>query len=340
MADNTRIAWCDATWSPFRGCSRVSPGCSRCYAERMCSRGLPGLKSPTTGEDFAVKMASGPRWTGRVELIEDALEIPLRWRKPRRIFVNSMSDTFHESVPDEWIDRVFAVMALCPQHTFIVCTKRTKRARAYLSDDRLKDMLTDLWAEAQPDREPGSLLLPLPNVILLASVEDQPRADERIPDLLATPAAVRGISLEPMLGPADLRRWMVPKSVKDGYAEVQSRFPSSEPTPAHLRLRPSLDWIIVGGESGPGARPCNIDWIRDVVRQCREAGVACFVKQLGALPTLPTLANWRGPEEGKPFMWSTDLQAWRVRLSDRAGADPAEWPSDLQVQQWPEVRRG
>jgi protein gp37 len=100
MADRTAISWCDATWNPYRGCSRVSLGCVNCYAERMCARGLPGLKSPTTGEDFAVKMASGPRWTGRVELIEDALEIPLRWRKPRRIFVNSMSDTFHESVPD------------------------------------------------------------------------------------------------------------------------------------------------------------------------------------------------------------------------------------------------
>lgn len=179
------------------------------------------------------------------------------------------------------------------------------------------------------------------NVVLLASVEDQPRADDRIPDLLATPAAVRGISLEPMLGPADLRRWMVPKSVKDGYAEVQSRFPSSEPTPAHLRLRPSLDWIIVGGESGPGARPCNIDWIRDVVRQCREAGVACFVKQLGARPVMDLCHD---PLNGWPYHVEVDRDddppyGTRFVLRDRAGADPAEWPEDLRVREWPEEAR-
>lgn len=282
MADNTRIAWCDATWNPFRGCSRVSPGCQNCYAERMCSRGLPGLKSPTTGLDFAAKTPSGPRWTGHVELIKDALTLPLRWREPRRVFVNSMSDTFHEAVPVEWIWRVWRMMGRCSHHTFIVPTKRVKRARGVMSmwvpdGDEFLTPDGQYGAYSQCPMDPARW--PLPNVILLTSVEDQPRADERIPELLATPAAVRGISLEPMLRPVDLRPWLVSKAVRDGYAEVQRRFPSDGLTPAHLRLRPSLNWVITGHESGAGARPCEEDWVRSVRDQCVEAGVAFFYKQ-------------------------------------------------------------
>jgi protein gp37 len=273
MGQKTEIAWCDSTWSPVRGCTRVSRGCEHCYSERMAARRLPGLMSPTTGEPFATMTPSGPRWTGRVELIESQLEVPLRWRKPRRIFVNSMSDTFHEAFPDSAIDRIFAVMALCPQHTFMVLTKRAERMREY----GLR------CANMQAEDPFGPMeLSPFRRVWLGVSVEDQVTADERIPLLLQTPAAVRFISLEPMLGAVDLTRYLVARSVKDGYAEVRRQFPADPaiPTPVHLRLRPSLDWVIVGGESGPDARPMHLDWARSVRDQCLAAGVPFFFKQI------------------------------------------------------------
>lgn len=322
MADKTGIAWCDATWNPFRGCSRVSLGCKNCYAERIAAR-FSGINEHKPYRDasmamtaadfpffgFAEMRQTGPRWTGQVELIESQLEIPLRWRKPRRIFVNSMSDTFHERIPEEAIDQIFAVMARRPQHTFIVCTKRASQAGCY-GRSKFGHFVHEY--QAVPART-VSRIWPLRNVILLASVEDQQRADERIPELLATPAAVRGISLEPMLGPVDLRRWL--HWPTDSF---------SIPVPmSGMRL----DWVIVGGESGPGARPCNVEWIRDVVRQCREAGCPCFVKQLGARPV-----GWWSNELGPAINRST--------FRDRAGADPAEWPEDLRVREWPEVTNG
>lgn len=341
MADNSRISWCDATWNPFRGCTRVSPGCQNCYAERMCSRGLPGLKSPTTGEDFALKTPSGPRWTGRVELIEGALEIPLRWRSPRRIFVNSMSDTFHEAVPDEWIDRVFAVMALCPQHTFIVCTKRVSRMREFLGAD-LRFRLNAIFRHGcEMGKLSGGLIwqsfnptpTPLPHVILLASVEDQVRAHERIPELLATPAAVRGISLEPMLGPVDLRRYLgCQHQPKDGSGDIVCN------VCCHAEANPAaLQWVIIGGESGPGARPCNVEWVRDVVRKCREAGMPVFVKQVWVYRCRRCGACFEDPQDfGHDGCGSDDPTHDVLPYLSK---EPSEWPSDLRIQHWPEVRR-
>ena len=315
MGDRTKIAWTDATWNPFRGCSRISPGCQNCYAERMCSRGLPGLKSPIDGEDFATKTPSGPRWTGRVELIESALEIPLRWRKPRRIFVNSMSDTFHESISLLELERVWRVIVTAAGrgHTMIVPTKRVAR-----------------MSQAIPvlmHRIFGPHWIPPERVILLASVEDQLRADERIPELFATPAAVRGISLEPMLGPVNLKRWLPPIG---GGPQVNLLQPWAD-------VPPTLDWVIVGGESGPEARPCRVEWIRDVVRQCREAGVSCFVKQLGARPERYMGIN--AALELQRFAGTDPDQTYHIKLGHPAGANPAEWPDDLRVQEWPEVRR-
>jgi protein gp37 len=312
VSDKTAIAWCDATWNPFRGCSRVSPGCQNCYAERMCARGLPGLKSPIDGDDFAERRHTGPHWTGRVELIKSALEIPLRWRKPRRIFVNSMSDTFHERVSDGCIHSILDTMRLADRHTYIVCTKRIQRARMVMP------------------------LRPLPNVILLASVEDQQRADERIPDLLAAPAAVRGISLEPMLGPVNLRRIEIKTEGSGGPVFLDALTGNACSVGGNWQ-HGKLSWVIVGGESGPGARPCNVEWIRDVVRQCREAGVACFVKQLGARPVMDLCAD---PLQG----WPNHVELRREMASpygvrfvtrDSAGADPSEWPADLRVQEFP-----
>jgi protein gp37 len=293
MADNTGIEWTDATWNPTRGCSRVSEGCRFCYAERDGARFTkPG--QPYHG--FIDPERSGSKFTGRVELIEHMLDLPLRWKKPRRIFVNSMSDLFHEALPDEAIDRVFAVMALCPQHTFQVLTKRPARMRQYLSMARAHPVglaaldLTIQQLAKHPRSDTGNGIMlqgdiahlkswPLPNVWAGASVEDQPRADERIPQLLATRAAVHYISAEPLLGPIDLDRIDI-----DGHREVFPLIgtPECEDDDGNpMPDAPALDWVIAGGESGPNARPMHPDWARALRDQCQAAGVPFFFKQWG-----------------------------------------------------------
>ncbi|MFN3261678.1 MAG: DUF5131 family protein [Pikeienuella sp.] len=278
MADRTSIEWTDATWNPVRGCSRVSEGCRNCYAEVMAARfSGPGDWGEGLAEIVGPPGKRDHRWTGKVKLAEHLLDQPLRWRRPRRIFVNSTSDLFHEAIPDDWIDRVFAVMALAPQHTFQVLTKRPERMRDYLTrhDVGLR------WADAT-DKLPGAgvrVIWPetvvrwtkegLPNVWLGVSVEDQAAADSRIPPLLATPAAKRFISAEPLLGPINLGaiegEW---DALDDGADES-------------VAPEPILDWVIAGGESGPGARPMHPDWPRSLRDQCAAAGVPFFFKQWG-----------------------------------------------------------
>jgi protein gp37 len=214
MGHNTGIEWTDDTWNPIVGCSVVSPGCTNCYAMRQAGTRLDGNPATPLYAGTTQRSKAGPVWTGKVALATDkTLLAPLRWRAPRRIFVNSMGDLFHEAVPDEWIDRVFAVMALAPQHTFQVLTKRSKRLRAWFAGtEDTGDAFTRILSRAPKMMEGGDDWWdflsdrgwPLPNVWLGVSAEDQPRADERIPDLLATPAAVRFVSAEPLLGAIDL----------------------------------------------------------------------------------------------------------------------------------------
>ncbi len=316
----TSIEWTSETWNSVRGCSRVSDGCRNCYAERLAARGLPGMNSPTTGEPFAIMTPSGPRWTGKVELIESMLDIPLKRRKPTTYFVNSMSDLFHESLPDEAIDRIFAVMALCPQHTFQILTKRAERMREY--SERWSGEFTFNY---KPWYETSQLSRILPNVWLGVSVEGDSQ-HQRIWDLLKTPAALRFISYEPALEPLDLDKWeAICKTWRRG-----------------ATIGTYLDWVIIGGESGPGARAFNVDWARKVVWQCKEVGVPAFVKQLGALPVMDADGL-----PGRPFTPETiarrasNLSAdlLYIPLMDRKGGDMAEWPEDLRVRQMPEVRK-
>jgi protein gp37 len=247
-----------------RGCTRVSEGCRNCYAERQAARfSDPGQYA----HGFVERTPSGPRWTGKVELIESKLAEPLSWRKPRRVFVNSMSDLFHEGLPDEAIDRIFAIMAVTPQHTYQVLTKRPERMREYMRE----------WRSRRK-------AFPLQNVWAGVSCEDQVTADDRMNALADTPASVRFLSMEPLLGPISMDRWAVVP-----------------------------DWVIVGGESGPAARQCHVDWIRSIVRQCRASQVRVFVKQLGACSSLKS-----------------------GRLRDSKGGDPSEWPRDLRVREFPE----
>lgn len=279
----TSIQWTDATWNPATGCSKVSSGCKNCYAETIAKRFWKDRK-------FTDVLTHTER-----------LEQPLHWRKPRRVFVNSMSDLFHEDVPFEFIDKVFVVMALCPQHTFQILTKRPERmkefmdsrSRVFLRNTARGMYLSCIQDPVDIDDRIRFRPYPFSNVHLGVSVEDQVTADQRIPILLQTPAVVRFVSAEPLICPVDLS---------------QCNHPSKE-LGAH-----SIDWIIIGGESGPNARPFNIQWARDVRDQCKAANVACFVKQLGSNPRGVTT---------------------RLTLKSRSGSDMDEWPEDLRVREYP-----
>jgi protein gp37 len=269
MSGKSSIEWTEATWNPLTGCTLVSEGCRNCYAARDAAGRLSHLPEY---QGLAVKRGGRPVFTGEVRLHPDRLDQPLRWKRPRHVFVNSMSDLFHESVPFDFIDQVFAVMALAPQHTFQVLTKRPERMREYfrnVSEHEPVRMRVSGWMHVfdesmlESDRM-GPEQWPLPNVWLGTSVEDQATADKRFPHLLATPAAVRFLSCEPLLGKVDLAKtvteWM--KTVPDTNRE-------------------ELHWVIVGGESGPRARPMHPDWARLLRDQCIVAGIPFFFKQWG-----------------------------------------------------------
>lgn len=241
MSGHTKIEWTDRTWNPVTGCAKVSPGCDHCYAETFAER-FRG----TAGHYFENGFD--------VQLRDHKLGEPLRWRKPQRVFVNSMSDLFHDAVPDEYIAKVWAVMAVAPQHTFQVLTKRHGRMRSLLGSEHFKDLVARAMVlpashgGVNPDLDtPPDLHWPRRNVWLGVSVEDQHWADIRIPALLDTPAAVRFISAEPLLGPVSI------------YSNSSLD-----------RVEAQLDWVIVGGESGHGARPMHPNWVRSLRYQCSE----------------------------------------------------------------------
>jgi protein gp37 len=264
MSTTTGIEWTDATWNPVVGCSIVSPGCKNCYAMRMAGRIEAMDKAAGHAPHYrglTRPSKAGAVWTGAVRLHRPALLAPLSWRKPRRAFVNSMSDLFHEALSDADIDQVFAVMASTPHCVFQILTKRA---------DRMRDYTTNGQAAARRISRavPTTLIKwPLPNVWLGVSAERQVEADARVPDLLATPAARRFVSAEPLLGPIDLRHVAPTDS---GYINALSS-----------STGPNLDWLIVGGESGPGARPMHPQWTRDLRDQCAAARVPFFFKQWG-----------------------------------------------------------
>ena len=363
MGDKSKIEWTDASWNPVTGCDKVSPGCAHCYAEgvadRFWAKQYPEVPISTPADLDETNTFHRPRKFTDVMCHEDRLDQPLRWKRPRRIFVNSMSDLFHEDVPDAFIDKVFAVMALAPQHTFQVLTKRADRMFEYMSSGHClwngfhrlvgptistHDQV-ESWCAAngisrnERDRRIGIItdgggftyeVWPLHNVWLGVSVENQRFADERIPLLLQTPAAVRFISAEPLLGAVDLAKFIgtnIPGphdcpdwgDIPDTHC-IRCGVLWEEEHECPPGFGPTLNWAIVGGESGRGARPFHIDWARTIVQQCQAAGVPCFVKQLGADP------RWNGD------WWLLDT------IKDSKGGTPEEWPEDLRVRQFPEVR--
>lgn len=278
----TTIEWTDASWNPVTGCKEVSPGCANCYAARLAAtrlknvsayKGLAILRTPQLGDAMntgELGEERKPRWTGEVRLHPGRLEEPLHWRKPRKIFVCDMSDLFHEKVETTWLIAIFAVMERCPQHTFQILTKRPDRMRNFI------DRNPGSWEYTTRAPKPKGL----PNVWLGVSVENQHFAEERIPVLLDTPAAVRFISCEPLLGQIDVLRYL------------EKNHPGAFPGQNSC----VIDWVICGGESGPGARPMHPDWARSLRDQCQRARVPFFFKQWGEyLPALQDGA--RGEEE-------------------------------------------
>ena len=248
MADGSKIEWTDATWNPITGCAVVSPGCTNCYAMKLAGG---RLKNHASRAGLTSESNSGPVWNGSVRWNQYWLDQPLRWTKPRMIFVCAHGDLFYEQVPTGWIDRVFAVMALAPHHTFQVLTKRPMRARNYLQNDP-RDSINATAAELMHWDKMPTVDWPLPNVWLGTSVEDQVRADIRLQFLRSAPAAVRWISAEPLLGRVDLKE--------------------------HISW---IDWVVAGGESGPGARPMHPIWARSLRDQCAMSGTPFHFKQWG-----------------------------------------------------------
>ena len=309
----SEIEWTGLTWNPVTGCTPVSAGCDHCYARRMAKR-LQKMQPVAYANGF--KVTCHPK----------RLNIPLRWWKPRMVFVCSMGDLFHADVPFDFIDKVFAVMALCPQHTFQLLTKRPERmleyqlTRAAMDDSGRVDRspqwyhvitawidegetgrLGTRWGECHDVAAALCMQRPLPNVWAGTSIENQETADERIPHLLNCPAAVRFLSIEPMLGPVDLFQWMV------------TVWQSGQGTDRTYRM-PGIEWVIVCGESGPGARPMDPAWVRSIRDQCRAAGVLFFMKQMGS--------HW----------------ARKNGLRGK-GNNMADWPAKLRIREMPETAK-
>lgn len=263
MSQATAIEWTESTWNPVTGCDRVSPGCDHCYAQALARR-LKAMGSPRYQKDGSRK-TSGPGFG--VSLHPDKLAEPFTWRRPRTVFVNSMSDLFHNEVTDEFIAQVFAVMSAAADHRFQVLTKRPRRMVTLL---QRASFLKAVQAAAM-NWTGDNVEWPLPNVWLGISVENQKWADQRIPLLIETPATVRFLSCEPLLGPLDLDRHLLGSHQQSIDRHVQLA----------EQARQLIHWVIVGGESGPNSRPIRSDWVRSLRDQCVGAGVPFFFKQWG-----------------------------------------------------------
>lgn len=361
---SSAIEWTDETWNPTVGCRRVSAGCEHCYAERIAAQRLEPNDDVSAYDGVAERTENGPRWTGVVKCLPEKLGEPFSWRKPRRVFVDSMSDLFHSDVPFEFVARVFSVAALNQEHVFQILTKRPGRAEMFFAwlrdrqhypdddsfriepsargrteraDDEAVRNLAWFGTLARQDHssdfgfanqyalysELDSIPWPLPNVWIGTSCENQKAANARIPPLLATPAAVRFVSAEPLIGPIDLEGVIYP----DG--DTRSTIDEVEANIAPPWNNATLDWIIVGGESGPDARPCRLEWIDAIVEQAQRNDVPLFVKQLGATPFV----------KSRDAMHPAHKPYTEFELDDDKGGDPSEWPEDLRVRQYPEVQQ-
>lgn len=361
------IAWTDITWNPTVGCQRVSPGCENCYAEVFAHRGLhPAHRGLTTRPK-----RGGARWTGEVRLVPERIWEPLRWnsrKRRQRVFVNSLSDLFHHDVPFEFIAACYATMAACPNLTFQILTKRPERAlefyewmdtyryhglqpmncaaeieaTVWFQLDYITPALFDEHPELFDDhperplssvdriergevpckiRERGAIPWPLNNVWIGVSVEDSDHRF-RLDELMQIPAWVRFASIEPLLSAAMvIDPWLpcfVPRCMDHKVRDARA---------------PYLDWVIVGGESGHGARPCHVAAIAQVVDQCRHAGVPVFVKQLGAHPIARCPFDTGGDSGARTRAGTNPIE---IETTDRKGEHMADFPMDLRIREFPD----
>lgn len=367
----SKIEWTNKTWNPVIGCRHVSEGCRNCYAETMSKR-LVAMGQ----KDYAGVLDEAGRFNGKVIARPGKLDVPLRRRIPTRYFVNSMSDLFHEDVPFEFTAAVFGVMAASPDHTFQILTKRPARMLEFMrwmdagdnahspQAQRMFDSFGEVWADLPRintrDDEGDQCWKavakgwPLPNVWLGVSIENQETADERVPLLLETPAAVHFLSYEPALGPVDLMMF-APFLAHLGPVGIECEH-GYDACPICDK---GIDWVIIGGESGPNARPCNFAWMRGALKQCRSCFVPAFVKQVGAnafttddhLDFNSAAAKKRGSSahtwrDGKLERIThggtaeTFEAAYDWPTNDPKGGDPEDWPEDLRVRQYPRASNG
>ncbi len=306
----SKIEWTDENWSPVTGCSKISPGCLNCYGERLSRRNTRRKWLPWTVANMMKNVVVDPY----------KLYVPFRWYEPRLVFVCHMGDLFHEAIAEEFVDDVFGIMGAAWWHTFQVLTKRPDRMRDHLLRRKHEiirraifwnKVLHEGAFRAKTYARLGLPGWPLPNVWPGTSIEDQERADERTPYLLGTPAALRFISAEPLLGSLDIRPY------------IEQRWQKRDPLEDEVDLtRPlrRLDWVIAGGESGPRARPFDLDWARDLRDQCREAGIPFFMKQMGT-------------------HWARNNCARGTHYNYKGG-NPEEWPEDLRIREMPGKKRG
>ena len=291
---STKIEWTDATWNPIVGCSKISAGCENCYAETAAaSARLQQFGQYQDVIDFEIDKSYGQvvghQWNGKTVFVDSQLEKPLHWKKPRKIFVCSMGDLFHESVPFEWIDKVMAIIALCHWHTFQILTKRPERMLEYFGRKNLEEIVAEnirlpQWFNRNVKEPLPSHLdfnaiskkthFPLPNLWLGVTAENQEMADERIPLLLQIPAAKRFISIEPCLGDVNLEEYLTPLGSETCHYGTSHVLKTCDCRHEYI------NWVIVGCEAGAKRRDCKRHWISGIVMQCETAGVPVFVKQV------------------------------------------------------------
>lgn len=280
----TKIEWADKVWNPVSGCTKVSEGCRNCYAERMSKR-LAGRCGYPAEDPF------------RVTLHREKLGEPLKWRKPLRIFVNSMSDLFHADIPDKFIIDILSLIAEASHHTFMILTKRPERMRELLNHETIAN---DVWLQTSRGVNAERSPWPLPNLWLGVTAENQAAADERIPQLLQTPAAVRFVSVEPLLSEVNLSRYLKRPICKhwgeNGDPNIYGRYFWKKQALVGAGWV-GIDWVICGGETGPGARPMHPAWVRDLRDQCRAGGTPFFFKSFGEYVRVGECMNEEDDEE-------------------------------------------
>jgi protein gp37 len=290
----TTIAWTDETINPIVGCSRISAGCEKCYAETAAK---------TARLQQFPQYQKVAKWNGTVEFVESQLIKPYEWKKSKKIFICSMADIFHENVLFDWVEEIFYMIENCPQHTFQILTKRPERMIEFFD-----------WYIARNSDHSVELQWTMPdNIWLGVSCENQAMADKRIPLLMQIPAKVRFLSCEPLLEPLDLSKFLPIE-----WSEVAEDWIESWPGIGSYSTNDYPSWVIAGGESGAGARPCHVEWLRDIASQCQSAKVPVFVKQLGSNALQGHIVNGS-----------------KLKLKDRKGSDINEFPEDLRIQQFP-----